>query len=884
MKAPSVLFRMANPRHLSRSGAAASPSPSGRESRWSVLNPFLTTAFCLIVALYSAGAFTFLTNPPCFWQTASIPVVLKLGPAGRTLIDGNTSYDNVAAQALANWNAHIGTTQFSPLLQSPGIGSWGDSINQQFFNSTVYGQAFGSNTLAVTKIWYSGTRMVEADITFNSAVSWDSYRGPLRWPGGQLLCDLKRVALHESGHVLGLDHPDQAGQTVSAIMNSIMSDLDDLTPDDIAGAQALYPAQAASITAQPQSQTVIVGGAVTFSVTAAGSQPLLYQWRFNGANISGAKTTSYQMSNVQTNQAGNYTVVVSNQGGAATSSVAVLTVMVPPSITAQPQGRTVAAGNGVTFSVTASGSAPLRYQWFQNNSALAGATTVSYTISATQPSDAGDYRVHVSNSAGDIDSSTATLTVQYAPVILAQPQSQTLTAGANATFSVSAGAFPPPAFQWRFNGAKIPGATLSSYTLTSVETTNGGNYQVIVTNSLGSTTSQLAVLTVNRPPTVALTSPANAAVFIAPVAIPLASTASDPDGTIARVDFYQGTTLLGTVTTTPYTVTWPNVPPGTYTLTAKATDNFGAATVSAPVNVTVNAFMNGLVAYYPLDGNMNDASGYGNDGALVGYDWKYSLDRFGQQNSLYLNTTSNPSWNSDGTYVTAPKSPLLDFNQDFTLSVWINLPNGVPSGYVHNLVSDGPDNTSVNLRVISDVDGSGSDYLQFVCVPAGDVHAIVDALRSAWWQAVVVRSASGVSLFRNGVLLTNSTMAAIAGNYPIIWFARHNCPGYPTTCPGSYPLLGGIDDVRFFNRALSAHEVAQLYQYERNTLPSLTITGPPLGLTLYLAQGTTNQVESSSNLGAWTAYGPPIPGTNWVTYQGLSGTAPQQYFRIKQSP
>ena len=199
-----------------------------------------------------AHAHSFVSNPPMIWPDGDVGVVLKLGTPDRTLIDGNTSWEAVAAQALSTWNSHLGTIQFSPVIQNPGMGSDRDGVNQVFFGSRVYGESFGGLVLAVTTIWHDGTTRTEADVIFNTAVSWDSYRGPARRVGGKLLCDFFRVALHEFGHVLGLDHPDQAGQTVSAIMNSVVSDLDNLTADDINGAQALYPPRTPVITLQPR--------------------------------------------------------------------------------------------------------------------------------------------------------------------------------------------------------------------------------------------------------------------------------------------------------------------------------------------------------------------------------------------------------------------------------------------------------------------------------------------------------------------------------------------------------------------------------------------------------------------------------------------------------
>jgi hypothetical protein len=189
------------------------------------------------------------------WPNGDVVVVLKLGTPGRTLVDGNSSWDSVVGQALSDWNAHLGTIQLSPVTQDPGTGVDGDHINQVFFSSRVYGESFGSLVLAVATIWRTETTRTESDVIFNTAISWDSYRGPLRRVGGKLLCDFYRIALHEFGHVLGLDHPDQAGQTVSAIMNGVLSDLDSLTSDDINGAQALYPAWSPVITTQPRTES-----------------------------------------------------------------------------------------------------------------------------------------------------------------------------------------------------------------------------------------------------------------------------------------------------------------------------------------------------------------------------------------------------------------------------------------------------------------------------------------------------------------------------------------------------------------------------------------------------------------------------------------------------
>jgi hypothetical protein len=108
----------------------------------------------------------------------------------------------------------------------------------------------------------------------------------------------------------------------------------------------------------------------------------------------------------------------------------------------------------------------------------------------------------------------------------------------------------------------------------------------------------------NVPPTVTITSPANNASFPAPATITITASASDPDDSIAKVDFYSGTTLIGTSTTAPYSVQWPDVPAGNYRLTATATDSRGAATTSSPVNVVVtSAHVIGINAGGPAVGS-----------------------------------------------------------------------------------------------------------------------------------------------------------------------------------------------------------------------------------------------------------------------------------------
>jgi hypothetical protein len=248
---------------------------------------------------------------------------------------------------------------------------------------------------------------------------------------------------------------------------------------------------------------------VILSVANGGTAPFAFQWSFNHSPIGGATSASLTLTGISTSQSGNYSVVVTNLAGTATSQDAFVLVLVPPSISKNPTNQSVLVGAPVSFSVMAAGSPTIFYQWLRNGSPIGGATSSTYSISTAAGTDAGNYSVVVSNGVGVATSLAATLTVSApaAPAITVPPQSQSVVIGSNALFSVSATGVPDVAYQWQFNGTNIAGATSASYAVNGAQPTDAGLYTVVVTNSFGATNAS-ATLTVNVPPQI-VTQPAS---------------------------------------------------------------------------------------------------------------------------------------------------------------------------------------------------------------------------------------------------------------------------------------------------------------------------------------------------------------------------------------
>jgi hypothetical protein len=273
-----------------------------------------------------------------------------------------------------------------------------------------------------------------------------------------------------------------------------------------------------AILVHPSNQTVQLDGEAIFSVTAGGSVPLVYQWKKNGVDVPGANEPTLSIDPVTDADFGNYTVVVSNAAGStesSESSLAVLTdVAVQPSFASQLFGQAALTGDTIVFSIVASGTAPISYQWRINGKNLANSAIVSgsdgpsLTLTNVNPTYSAFYSVIATNSAGSVESNIVELTVSnpptktQAPLIVTNPDSKIAAIGETLSFSGSATALPEASYQWQKDGVdlnnvgNVLGADTNTLTLYGVRATDGGKYTLIATNTVGTATSQPATLIV----------------------------------------------------------------------------------------------------------------------------------------------------------------------------------------------------------------------------------------------------------------------------------------------------------------------------------------------------------------------------------------------------
>jgi RHS repeat-associated protein len=360
-----------------------------------------------------------------------------------------------------------------------------------------------------------------------------------------------------------------------------------------------------SITSPASGALFNAPASITLTANAADSDGTVAKVDFyDGATLLGTSTAAPYGVTATNVAAGSHSLTAraTDNLGAVTSSTAVsVTVDAPPvvSLTAPANGSIYAAPASVTLTATASDSVGTitKVDFYQGTTLIGTATTAPYTFNWTNVA-AGSYSltaIATNDAGGTTTSAAVSIKVDAAPTVsldaptggavYAAPASVTLTA----TAADTVGVITKVDF---YQGTTLIGtATAAPYSFSWTNVASG-NYSLtaVATNDAGMTAPSSAVaIAVDSPPVVALTAPTAGAAFTAPANIPIVANVSDTVGTITKVDFYQGTTLITSLTAAPYSFTWTAVPQGSYSLTAVATNDAGETATSGAVAVTVNS-------------------------------------------------------------------------------------------------------------------------------------------------------------------------------------------------------------------------------------------------------------------------------------------------------
>ena len=245
---------------------------------------------------------------------------------------------------------------------------------------------------------------------------------------------------------------------------------------------------------EPQSQTNTIGASASLSVAAVACTPLSFQWYFDNTPLAAQTNSTLGLSNLNTSAAGDYFAVVSASGGAATSAVATLTVVLPPTITVPPSAQIVQCGSNAAFSVTATGTLPLNYQWTLDGAPLAGATNTSLLLTNVHlPTHA--VAVVVTNLYGSATSAVALVVQDTLPPVL------TLN-GSNPYYVELGSAFlDPGATAYDLCMGVVP-VTITGTVNTNAVSTNTVTYTATDGNGNTNTATRTVLVRDTTPPTI----------------------------------------------------------------------------------------------------------------------------------------------------------------------------------------------------------------------------------------------------------------------------------------------------------------------------------------------------------------------------------------------